>query len=104
MRKDTSGLLLYENADGSMELGYCDYGVGEFNGGDYDVTYRIDKGNADKLREYFSKKKGGSLKEKMVAEFGKNLSEEKLRKALKKLGVDYIRDSWVSFSDFDDEW
>ena len=102
MREDTSGLLLYEKEDGGIELGYCDYGVGEFGGGDYDVTYQLDKANADKLRAYFSKKKGGSLKEKMVAEFGKNLSEEKLRKALKKLGVEYLRDSWISFSDFND--
>lgn len=103
MRKGTSGLLLYESRDGGMEIGYCDYGVGFFGGGDYDVTYRIDKENANKLREHFGGKKGKRLKEKMIAEFGENLSEEKLLKALKELGVEYIRDSWVSFSDMDDE-
>ena len=34
MRKGTSGLLLTENADGSLRVEYVDYGVGFFGGGD----------------------------------------------------------------------
>ncbi len=101
MRKGTSGLQLYEKSDGCIELGYDDYGVREFGGGDYDVTYCIDKENADKLRAYFKSKKSGSLKQKMIAEFGADLSETKLLKRLSALGVEYTRDSWISFSDYD---
>ncbi len=101
MRKGTSGLLLTENADGSLRVEYVDYGVGFFGGGDYEVWYTIDTENAQKLRDYLSQKRAkGTLQEQMKAEFGKNLSEKKFQGVCRRLGVELERNSWVSH-DFD---
>ena len=96
---NTSGLLLIENNDGSLEIGYNDYNVEFFGGGDYDVSYTIEKKDAIILKEYLSTKHKGTLKEMLICEIGKNMSEIKFKKLLNTLNICPRRDSWISFDD-----
>ena len=99
-RQGTSGLLLTENADGSLRLEYVDYGVSVFGGGDYEVWYTVEKADADKIRAYLrGKYSQGRLKEMMKAEFGETLDERKFNALCDELGVEATRNSWTSFGD-----
>lgn len=95
MSLETSGLLLLENKDGSLEIGYCDYNVDFFGGGEYEVNYLINKEDSLILKDYLAKNYKGSLKEMLIAEIGENMSETKFKELLKKLNIQAKRDSWI---------
>ena len=66
---DTSGVRVTENADGSVEIGYVDFEVPHYGGMDHEYMSRLDKENADKLREALSKTYQGTLKEMFYQAF-----------------------------------
>lgn len=77
MRRGTSGFWLNEKDDGSISIGYEDYGVSEFGGGDYEQTYNLDCENALKLKHALQVTYNGSLKEMIEAAFGIEFSDRK---------------------------
>lgn len=63
MRKGTSGFRLQEENDGSIVIGYEDYGVNEFACGDFEQTYSLDSENALNLKHTLQVNYNGFLKD-----------------------------------------
>lgn len=91
---ETSGLLLEENQDGSIRLGYVDYNVSAFGGNDYECFYNINAMDTQKLRTYFKEMGFLDLKEGLIHELGKNFSDQKFYNLCKALKITYEKDSW----------
>ena len=70
MREGTSGFWITET-NGALEIGYADYGVSEFGGGDFEKTYILDEENKKKLVDTLQKTYSGSLEEMIEAAFRK---------------------------------
>lgn len=66
---DTSGVWVTEDDDGSVEIGYIDFEVPHYGGMDHEYTSKLNKENADKLRESLSKTYHGTLKEMFYQAF-----------------------------------
>ena len=66
MREGTSGFWVSEK-DGEVSIGYADYGVSAFGGGDFEKTYYLDKENSKKFVSALQKEYRGSLKEMIEA-------------------------------------
>ena len=91
---DTSGILLEEKADGSIQVGYVDYNVGFFGGRDYESFYNFDKDNADKLRAYLAKLGFSDLLKGLTAVVGVNFDEKKFQALCNDARVIYEHISW----------
>lgn len=96
MKENTSGILTAENADGSLVLGYIDYGVEFFGGGDYEVTIALDADNAKLLKASLADIPGESLKEKLEKVFTAKFDENKFERFCGRNGIVFRRSSWVS--------
>ena len=99
MRKGTSGFWLKEKDDGSISIGYEDYGVSEFGGGDYEQTYDLDIENTLKLKRVLQTTYNGSLEEMIEAAFGKEFSDKKFWSICKENNIEYTQSSWISDGD-----
>lgn len=99
MRRGTSGFWLNEKDDGSISIGYEDYGVSEFAGSDYEQTYSLDSENALKLKHALQDTYNGSLKEMIEAAFGKEFSDRKFWTLCKENNIKYSQSSWTSGGD-----
>lgn len=99
MRRGTSGFWLNEKDDGSISIGYEDYGVSEFGGGDYEQTYNLDCENALKLKHALQVTYNGSLKEMIEAAFGKEFSDRRFWALCKENNIKYSQSSWTSGGD-----
>ncbi len=64
MREGTSGFWVTQKR-GEISVGYEDYGVSQFGGGDFERTYYLNKENSKKLITALKKEYQGSL-EKML--------------------------------------
>lgn len=95
MRSGTSGFWVEETDEG-IRIGYEDYGVSEFGGGDFEKTYCMNKENAIKFTEALKKKHRGSLEEMIRSAFGKNFKDQAFWDFCKKNGIEYSSFSWVS--------
>lgn len=104
MRRGTSGFWLNEKDDGSISIGYEDYGVSEFGGGDYEQTYNLDCENALKLKHALQVTYNGSLKEMIEAAFGKELSDRKFWSLCRENNIKYSQSSWISSGDSYEEF
>lgn len=91
---NSSGILLTENGDGSIVVGYVDYNVGFFGGGDYESFYTLDGENAKKLRAYFENAGYATLKEGLTARLGKNFNDGEFVKLCGGLNIIYKHNSW----------
>ena len=60
MREGTSGFWVTKKG-GKISIGYEDYGVSEFGGGDFEKTYYLDKENSKKFVKALKKEYKGSL-------------------------------------------
>ena len=74
----SSGLMLQEKADGSIHIEVNDYNVESLGGLDYECHFSLSKDNADSLRKAVSHH-GGTFKENLIKEFGKNLDIPKFQ-------------------------
>jgi hypothetical protein len=99
MRRGTSGFWLNEKDDGSISIGYEDYGVSEFGGGDYEQTYNLDCENALRLKHALQVTYNGSLKEMIEAAFGKEFSDRKFWSLCRENNIKYSQSSWISSGD-----
>lgn len=91
---DTSGIQVTEKEDGTIELFFCDFGVEEFGGHDYECTYKFDKENSDKFRSELGKLYSGTLEEMVIAAFTKNFSDSKFNDFCKANNIDYQKITW----------
>lgn len=91
---DTSGILLEEKADGSIQVGYVDYNVGFFGGGDYESFYNLDKDNAERLRTYLRELGFFDLRKGLTAVVGENFNDKKFQDCCKEANVQYQHTSW----------
>ena len=94
MDKSSSGMLLTENKDGSIIVGYVDYGVEFFGGRDYESFYELDRENADKLRAYFTDAGYANLKDGLIDKVGKNFNDSEFFKLCNTLGIKYKHTTW----------
>ena len=94
MREGTSGVWVTKK-DGVISIGYEDYGVSEFGGGDFEKTYYLDKENAKKFEIALKKKYFfGSLKSKVKKAFGENFRDPDFWKFCKENGIKYTYSTW----------
>ena len=99
MKKGTSGFWIQEKNDGSLVIGYEDYGVSEFGGGDYEQTYNLDSENALKLKNVLQVTNNGSLEKTIEAAFGKEFSDRKFWTFCEENNIKYSQSSWISGTD-----
>ena len=95
MREGTSGFWLEETAE-EIRIGYEDYGVSEFGGGDFEKTYVIKGENAEKFKAALAAEYSGSLKKMVEAAFGKNFRDPDFWSFCKSRGIEYSSFSWTS--------
>jgi len=93
MREGTSGFWVSEK-DGEISIGYADYGVSAFGGGDFEKTYYLDKENSKKFVSALQKEYRGSLKEMIEAAFGKGFSDPTFWSFCKEHAITYSSSTW----------
>ena len=93
MREGTSGFWV-EEKDNKISIGYEDYGVSQFGGGDFEKTYYLDEGNSEKFVSELQKEYQGSLEEMIEAAFGREFSDPKFWDFCKKHGIKYSSSTW----------
>ena len=91
---DTSGILLEEYADGSISVGYVDYGVEFFGGDDFESFYKLNKENADKLKAYINRLGFTDLLKGLTAVVGERFSDKKFRDCCAVAGAEYEHITW----------
>ena len=93
MREGTSGVWVTEKA-GEISIGYEDYGVSEFGGGDFEKTYYLNKENSKKLKAALKKEYKGALEEMIGAAFGKSFNDSLFWEFCKRNGIEYSSSTW----------
>ena len=93
MREGTSGFSV-EQKNGRISIGYEDYGVSAFGGGDFEKTYYLDEENSKKFEIALKKEYRGSLEEMIEAAFGKNFKDLAFWDFCKKNGIEYSSSTW----------
>ena len=93
MREGTSGFWL-EEKNGEISIGYADYGVSQFGGGDFERTYRLDRENSEKFLAELKKEYTGTPEEMIEAAFGRGFSDSLFWDFCKKHGIKYSSSTW----------
>ena len=93
---DKGALHYMEWDDGHVEFGYEDPDVEIFGGGSYEVIYKLDKENIEKMAGILSEKHTVNLQEMIIAEFGKYLDRGSLYNWMREKGIQFDFWSWVS--------
>lgn len=87
----TSGLLFSINPDGSAELGYEDYGVDVFGGGDIEVMYRLDKRNFKYFKQFLEEEQNEPIHKAVVSAFGRNFDSMKFEEYCKRHDLEFSK-------------
>ena len=93
MREGTSGVGVTVSG-GAITIEYTDFGVSQFGGGDFEMTYYLDKENSDKLIAALKKEHRGSVKQMIVSAFGEGFKDSVFREFCKKSGIKYSTSTW----------
>ena len=93
MREGTSGFWVTKTA-GQISIGYEDYGVSQFGGGNFERTYYLNKENSKKFVSALKKEYRGALKAMIEAAFGKNFNDAAFSEFCKKNGIEYSSSTW----------
>ncbi|MBQ8319963.1 MAG: hypothetical protein IJX81_03690 [Clostridia bacterium] len=93
MREGTSGFWVTKTK-GQISIGYEDYGVSEFGGGDFEKTYYFNKENSKKFLLALKKEYKGSLEKMIETAFGKNFNDPLFWEFCKKHGIEYSSSTW----------
>ena len=93
MREGTSGFWVTKKG-GKIAIGYEDYGVSEFGGGDFEKTYYLDKENSKKFVKALKKEYRGSLEKMIEGAFGKGFSDPDFWDFCKEHGIEYSSSTW----------
>ena len=92
---DKLPFILREYPDGSIEVNYEDVGVEVFGGEDYEVNYRLDAENAEKLKIKMQESNFGNMKELMIQEFGECLDKKSFAATCGEWGIQYELFTWI---------
>ena len=95
MREGTSGFWVEKKRSG-ISIGYEDYGVSEFGGGDFEKTYYLDKENSKKFVKALKKEYKGSLKKMIEEAFGTNFCDPDFWEFCRKNDIKYTYSTWSS--------
>lgn len=98
MRQGTSGVWVTETKN-KIEIGYEDYGVSEFGGGNFECTYTLIDKDAIKFRDELSKLYSGTLKEMVCSAFGSEFSDQTFVVFCKNFGIKYSKSTWTGGRD-----
>ena len=91
------GTMRYTEAeDGTVWFGYEDYDVECFGGGDYEVTYTLDKENAEKMTRILSEHYTGTLKEMILQHFGIHMDQDSAYSWMEQHGIVFDLYTWSS--------
>lgn len=93
MREGTSGFWVTEK-EGEISIGYEDYGVSQFGGGDFERTYYLKNENAEKFISALKEKYEGTLEEMIESAFTKNFKDSVFREFCKRHGIEYSSSTW----------
>lgn len=93
MREGTSGFWVTEQ-DGRISIGYADYGVSQFGGGDFERTYYLNEENSKKLVTALQKDYQGTLEDMLEAAFGKGFKDPVFWEFCKQNGIQYSSSTW----------
>ena len=93
MREGTSGFWVTEK-DHKISIGYEDYGVSQFGGGDFEKTYYLHEENSKKLVDALRKEYKGALDEMLAAAFGRNFNDPAFWDFCKKNDIKYSSSTW----------
>lgn len=91
------GKAIIEDDGDVLKVGYEDYGVDSFGGGDCEVTYTINKENRIKLYEALTAEGySGNLSVKIKERFGLSLEKESFSDYCIKHEVEFDKHVWIS--------
>lgn len=93
MREGTSGFWV-EDKDNKISIGYEDYGVSQFGGGDFERTYHMDVENSKKFKTALEAEYKGALSDMIETAFGKSFKDPLFWDFCKKHGVKYSSSTW----------
>ena len=93
MREGTSGVWV-SDIDGAISIGYEDYGVSQFGGGNFERTYYLNKENSKKLLLVLQKEYQGTLQKMIETAFGKNFKDQLFWEFCKANGIEYTSSTW----------
>ena len=93
MREGTSGFWV-EEKNNKISIGYEDYGVSLFGGGNFEKTYYLDEENSKKFVSALQKEYQGSLKKMIESAFGREFSDSKFYDFCKNNKIKYSSSTW----------
>ncbi|MBE6697586.1 MAG: hypothetical protein E7581_03595 [Ruminococcaceae bacterium] len=93
MREGTSGFWVTQTDDG-ISIGYADYGVSQFGGGDFERTYYLDKENAKTFVTSLQSEYQGTLEQMIEAAFGRGFNDALFWDFCKKHNIKYSSSTW----------
>ena len=93
MREGTSGFWVTEK-EGEISIGYEDYGVSQFGGGDFERTYYLKNENAERFVAALKEEYSGSLEEMIEAAFTRNFKDSAFVEFCKRHGIEYSSSTW----------
>ena len=93
MREGTSGFWV-ERKKGELRIGYVDFGVSQFGGGDFEKTYYLNRENAKRLKRSLRKEHRGSLENMLEAAFGRGFDDARFWEFCKQNGIEYTSSTW----------
>ncbi len=82
--------------DGGTRIGYEDYGVACFGGGDYEANYTLDRENTELLVRKLSAGHTGTLRQMLEEEFGACREKKSFQMWLDANGIRYELFTWIS--------
>ena len=82
--------------DGSLVVSYADYGSEFFGGMDVEVIYKLDPGEAEKLRAFLAERHVGSIESMLMQECGQNFMKRGPMELFEEAGVKYEKFVWIS--------
>ncbi|MBQ9978983.1 MAG: hypothetical protein IKM40_04555 [Clostridia bacterium] len=93
MREGTSGFWV-QKKNRRITIGYEDYGVSQFGGGDFERTYYLDVENSKKFVSALKKEYQGTLEEMIESAFGRNFNDRKFWDFCKDHEIEYSSSTW----------
>lgn len=79
--------------DGSVNISYEDYGT--YGGSDYEVIYKLDAENADKLTSLLLSGANRELDDLLTEKFGKKLDKESFGSFCEENDIKYRLFTWI---------
>ncbi len=93
MREGTSGFWVTQTPQG-IRIGYTDFGVSQFGGGDFERTYSMSVENSNRFVAALEKEYQGSLEEMIEAAFGRGFKDPLFWEFCKAHGIEYSSTTW----------